>query len=73
MDLIDAAVQRDIVLVLAIIVVALAGAVAFLFRLIVRELKERVHRAEHLTDLANAANDKLAELFEAALKELRGK
>ena len=33
----------------------------------------RVKRAEHLTDLANAANDKLAALFEAALKELRGK
>ena len=73
MDLIDAATRGNLVLVLAIAVVALSGAVAYLFRLVVKELHDRVKRAEHLTDLANAANDKLAELFEAALHELRGK
>lgn len=73
MDLIDAAVQRDIVLLLAVIVVVLAGAVGYLFRLVVSDLKDRVKRAEHLTDTANAANDKLAALFDAALNELRGK
>ena len=72
-DLIEAATQRDIVLLLAVIVVALAGAVGYLFRLVVNDLKDRVKRAEHLTDLATAANDKLAALFEAALRELRGK
>jgi len=71
MDLIDAAARGDVVILLAVIVVALAGAVTFLFRLIVKELQDRVKRAEGLTDLANATNDKLAEIFRAALDELR--
>ena len=72
-EVIDAAVRGDIVLLLALVTVTLASAVGYLFRLIVRELKERVVRAEHLTDIANSANDELAKLFEAALRELRGK
>lgn len=72
-EFIDAAARGDVVILLALIVVALAGAVGYLFRLVVSDLKDRVQRAERLTDLANAANDKLAALFEAALNELRGK
>lgn len=71
LDVIDAAVQRDIVLLLAIIVVILGGAVAFLFGLIIKEMRGRTQRAEGLTDEANDLNDKLADTFRAALEELR--
>jgi hypothetical protein len=71
MDLVEAAARGDMVVLLAVIVLTLAGAVTFLFRLIVKELQDRVKRAESLTDIANATNDKLAEIFRAALDELR--
>ena len=50
MDLVDAATKGDIALVLAIGLVTLAGAVAFLFRTIIKVYQERVDRAEKLTD-----------------------
>jgi CHASE3 domain sensor protein len=59
MDVIDAAVQRDIVLLLAVIVVILGGVVALLFWLIVKEFRARITRAEGLTDRAIDAFDGL--------------
>ena len=50
MDLIDAATQGQLAMVLAIGLVTLAGAVAFLFRTIIKVYQERVDRAEKLTD-----------------------
>ena len=50
MDLVEAATKGDLALVLAIGIVALAGAVAFLFRTILKVYEERVKRAEKLTD-----------------------
>lgn len=71
MDLIDAAARGDMVVLLAVIVVTLAGAVGYLFRLILRVADERRKREEGLTDKAIAAFDKLADTTEAALDELR--
>ena len=59
MDVIDAAARGDLVVLLAVIVTALAGAVTFLFRLIVKELQDRVKRAENLTDKALESFDGL--------------
>ena len=73
MEIVDAAVQRDIVLLLALIVVLLGGIVGFLFAMVVKELKSRVKREEGLTDTAIASFDKLAGTTEAALNELRGR
>ena len=80
MDLIDAATAGNLNLVLAIIVVALAGTVGYLFKLVVDELRKGRERAEKLTDQANATNSKFADTFdrladttEAALKELRNR
>ena len=50
MDIIDAATRGDIAVLLAIGLVTLAGAVAFLFRTILKVYSERVKRAEDLTD-----------------------
>ena len=50
MDIVDAATKGDLALVLAIGLVTLAGAVAFLFRTIIKVYQERVDRAEKLTD-----------------------
>lgn len=72
-DFIDAATTGNLVLVLAIAVIALAGVVGFLFKLIVDELRRGRQRAESLTDKALAAFDKLADTTEAALDELRRK
>ena len=77
-DLIDAATAGNLNLVLAIIVVALSGAVGYLFKLVVDELRKGRERAEKLTDQANVTNakfadtfDRLADTTEAALNELR--
>ena len=59
MDIFDAVNSGNIALLLASIVVVLAGAVAFLFRLIVAELRARVLRSEQLTDRALEAFDGL--------------
>ena len=59
MDLVDAAVQRDIVLLLAVIVVTLGGVVSVLFWLLVKEKTARVTRAESLTDRMGDLFDKL--------------
>jgi flagellar basal body-associated protein FliL len=67
MDIIDAAVQRDIVLLLAVIVVALAGAVGFLFRLLIKEKDARVKRSEELTDKQGALFDSLEESTKQAV------
>jgi len=71
MDLVDAAARGDLVLVLAIGLVSLAGVIGFLFKLVVDEMRDRRKRAEQLTDTANSLNDKLADKFGAALEELR--
>jgi uncharacterized protein YdcH (DUF465 family) len=78
MDIVEAATRGDIVLLLAIGVVVLGGAVSFLFHLIIKELRARVDRAESLTDKANDTNDKMADAFgrledttRAAVEELR--
>ena len=80
MDLIDAATAGNLNLVLAIIVVALAGAVVYLFKLVLDELRKGRDRAEKLTDVANETNSKFADTFdrladttEAALNELRNR
>ena len=70
-DLVDAAARGDMVVLLAIIVVALASVVGFLFKLVIDEMRGRTKRAEHLTDEANELNDKLSDTFRAALDELR--
>lgn len=70
-DLVDAAARGDLVLVLAIALVTLAGVIGFLFKLVVDEMRDRRKRAEQLTDTANNLNDKLADKFGAALEELR--
>ena len=59
MDVIDAAARGDLVVLLVVIVTALAGAVTFLFRLIIKELQDRVKRAENLTDKALESFDGL--------------
>ena len=71
MDLIDAAVRGDIVLLLAVIVVALAGSVTFLFSLIVKELRARVARAESLTDTMVDTFDGLEEATKTAVAVAR--
>ena len=67
MDVIDAAVQRDIVLLLAIGVVTLAGVVAFLFKLLLAEKSSRVTRAEGLTDKMVEAFDGLESATQTAV------
>jgi hypothetical protein len=71
MEIIDAAVRGDIVLLLAVIVVALAGSVTFLFTLIVKELRGRVTRAESLTDKMVETFDGLEEATKTAVAVAR--
>ena len=71
MDLIDAAVRGDLVVLLAVIVVALAGTVTFLFRLIVKEYQDRVKRAEILTDKALESFDGLEKATNTAVAVAR--
>lgn len=71
MEIIDAALQRDIVLLLAVIVVALAGTVTGLFWLIVKELRARVTRAESLTDKMVETFDGLEEATKTAVAVAR--
>ena len=78
MDLIDAATKGDITVLLAVIVVILGGTVASLFWLLIKEMRERVKRAEALTDRANENFDGLEEatktavgIAQATLDELR--
>ena len=71
MEIIDAAVRGDIVLLLAVIVVALAGSVTFLFSLIVKELRARVARAESLTDTMVDTFDGLEEATKTAVAVAR--
>ena len=67
MDLIDAAVRGDLVLLLAIIVVTLGGAVTFLFKLLLAEKTARVKRAEEQFDKQGQLFDELSENFEVAV------
>ena len=71
MDIIEAVKSGDIALLLGTIVIVLGGAVAFLFRLIVAELRARVLRAEGLTDRALEAFDGLEEATEMAVAVAR--
>ena len=73
MDLVEAATKGELTLILALTVgiVALAGVVVYLFRMVVKVYEARVARAESLTDKANENNDRLARLFQGALDELR--
>ena len=71
MDLFDAVNSGNIALLLASIVVVLAGAVAFLFRLIVAELRARVLRSEQLTDRALEAFDGLEAATQTAVAVAR--
>lgn len=71
MDLIDAAVQRDIVLLLAVIVVILGGAVALLFKLLLAEKTARVKRAEDLFEEQGKLLDDLTEKFGVAVAVAR--
>ena len=71
MEIIDAAVRGDIVLLLAVIVVTLAGSVTFLFTLIVKELRARVARAESLTDTMVDTFDGLEEATKTAVAVAR--
>ena len=70
-ELIDAAARGDIVVLLAVIVVALGGSVAFLFRLIVKEYQARVTRAESLTDRMVDTFDKLEQATTTAVAVAR--
>ena len=71
MDLIEAVQSGSIALVLAVIVVALAGTVFVLFRLIVAEMRARVVRAESLTDRALDTFDGLEEATRTAVAVAR--
>lgn len=67
MDLIDAAVQRDIVLLLAVIVVFLGGAVGLLFKLLIAEKTARVKRSEEQFDEQGELFDRLEQKFGIAI------
>ena len=67
MDLIEAATSGNIVLLLAVIVLALAGAVGLLFRLLIAEKTARVKRAEEQFDKQGQLFDELSENFEVAV------
>ena len=67
MDFIDAATSGNIVLLLAVIVLALAGAVGLLFRLLIAEKTARVKRAEEQFDKQGQLFDELSENFEVAV------
>ena len=67
MEIIDAAVQRDIVLLLAVIVVALAAVVTFLFKLLLAEKTARVKRSEEQFDEQGELFDKLEQKFGVAI------
>lgn len=71
MDLPEAVKSGEIAVVLAVIVMALAGVVTFLFKMIVDELKRSRDRAEAITKESLAAFDKLYLITQAALDELR--
>lgn len=69
MDVIDAAVQRDIVLLLAVIVVVLGGVVATVAVTLYRQMGDRVKRGEDRAD-RNASNiEKLVGYIETILKD----
>ena len=67
MDLIDAAVRGDLVLLLAIIVVALAGSVTFLFKLLLSEKDARVKRSEKQFEDQGELFDRLESKFGIAI------
>lgn len=71
MDVIDAAAKGDLAVVLAIGLVALAGAVTFLFRTVVKVYQERVARAESLTDRMVETFDGLEEATKTAVAVAR--
>ena len=71
MDVIEAATSGNIVLLLAVIVTLLGGAVVFLFHLIVKELRARVTRAEGLTDKMVETFDGLEEATKTAVAVAR--
>ena len=71
MEIIDAAVQRDIVLLLAVIVVALAGVVGFLFKLLLAEKTARVKRSEDLFESQGKLFDNLEAKFGVAMSVAR--
>lgn len=70
-EIVKAAVSGDIVLLLAVIVTLLGGAVVFLFTLIVKELRARVTRAEGLTDRMVETFDGLEEATKTAVAVAR--
>ena len=67
MDLIDAAVRGDLVLLLAIIVVTLGGAVATLFWLLIKEKDARVKRSEKQFEDQGELFDRLESKFGIAI------
>lgn len=71
MDLLDAVKSGEIALVLGVIVVILAGAVAYLFKLVVDEMRNRRIRAEELTDRAMDLFDSLEESTKTAVAVAR--
>lgn len=78
MDIVDAAVSGDIVLLLAAMVVILGGVISVLAVVVYREMRGRIERSEGLTDAMVAAFDdlgpatqKAADVAQAALDELR--
>ena len=70
-EIVDAATSGNMTLLLAVIVSALAGAVVFLFHLIVKELRGRVTRAESLTDRMVDTFDGLEEATKTAVAVAR--
>ena len=71
MDLVEAAVRGDLVLLLAIIVVTLGGAVSFLFKLLLAEKTARVKRSEDLFEQQGKLFDELSANFEVAVSVAR--
>ena len=70
-EIVKAAVSGDIVLLLAVIVTLLGGAVVFLFTLIIKELRARVTRAEGLTDRMVETFDGLEDATKTAVAVAR--
>ena len=78
MDIIEATQSGSITLVLAAMVTLLLAGIAYLFKLLVDELRKRADKAEVLVDgmrksydTLAAATDKAADVAQAALEELR--
>ena len=66
-QIVKAAVSGDMVLLLAVIVVALAGVVGALFWLLIKEKDARVKRSEEQFEAQGELFDKLSENFKVAV------